>query len=139
MFNGTMSRDFVALIPHAIEPHWDDVYASRLAGFPVNLCYAGWIQGAGIACATHVFDPSTFVSGEQSRQMRYRPTVDSDFSVLVVLHTEGRMETFKYRGSELLCEASGQDFKAAMIHTTACGLALDEPIDHQDSAWQPCG
>jgi hypothetical protein len=53
--------------------------------------------------------------------MRHRPTVD--FSVLAVLHPEGRMETFKYRGSELLCEASGQDFKAAMIHTILCGLA----------------
>jgi len=57
--------------------------------------------------------------------MRYRPTVD--FSVLVVLHPQGRMETFKYRGSELLCEASGQDFKTAMIHTIARGLSLDEP------------
>ena len=56
---------------------------------------------------------------------------------LVVIHIEGRMETFKYRGSELLCEASGPDFRTAMIHTTACGLALDEPIDHQDLAWQP--
>jgi len=32
------------------------------------------------------------------------------------------METFKYRGSELLCEASGPDFRTAMIHTTACGV-----------------
>ena len=40
--------------------------------------------------------------------MRYRSTVKSDFSVLVVLHREGRMETFKYRGSELICEACGQ-------------------------------
>ena len=70
--------------------------------------------------------------------MRYRPTVDSDFSVLVVLHPEGRMETFKYRGSKMICEASGADFRSAMIHTTACGLALDEPIDNQDSARQPC-
>jgi hypothetical protein len=63
---------------------------------------------------------------------RYRPTVDSDFSVLVVLHLEGRLETFKYRGLEMICEASGSDFRDAMIHTTARGLALDEPIDNQD-------
>jgi hypothetical protein len=137
MLKKTMPREFLAPIPHAIELDWDDVYAPRLAGFPVNLCYAGWIQGSGMACATYVFDPTTFVADEQSRQMRYRPTVDSDFSVLVVLHPEGRMDTFKYRGSELICEASGADFRSAMIHTTACGLALDEPIDHQDSACQP--
>ena len=123
-----MSRDFVAFIPYAIESDWDDVYAPRLAGFPLNVCYAEWIQGDGMACATYVFDPSTFVAGEQSRQMRYRPTVDSDFSVLVVLHPRGRMETFKYRGSALLCEASGPDFRTAMIHTTARGLSLDEPF-----------
>ena len=39
------------------------------------------------------------------------------------------METFKYRGSEMISEASGADFRSAMIHTTACGLALDEPIE----------
>ena len=137
MSNGTVSGDFVAFIPYAIEPDWDDVYAPRLAGFPVNLCYAGWIQGSGMACATYVFDPTTFVEGEQSRQMRYRPEVDSDFSVLVKLHRDGGIHTFKYRGSKLICEASGPDFTTAMIHTTARGLAVDEPIDNQDSACQP--
>jgi hypothetical protein len=29
---------------------------------------------------------------ERSRQMRYRPTIDSDFSVVVVLHREGRID-----------------------------------------------
>jgi hypothetical protein len=77
--------------------------------------------------ATYAFDPDTFVDGEQSRQMRYRPTADSYFSVLVVLHREGRIETFKYRGSELICEACGPDLRTAMIHTTAGGLAHDEP------------
>jgi hypothetical protein len=138
MSNGTVSGDFVAFIPYAIEPDWDDVYAPRLAGFPVNLCYAEFIQGSGMACATYVFDPTTFVADVQSRQMRYRPKVDSDFSVLIKLHRDGGIHTFKYRGSEIIREASGSDFRSAMIHTTACGLALDEPIDHQDSARQPC-
>jgi hypothetical protein len=97
--------DCVAFIPHAIEPHWDNVWAPRLAGFPVNIIYAARIEGTGLAHATYVFDPGTFVEGEQSRQMRYRPTIDSDFSVLVVLHREGRIDTFKYRGSDLICEA----------------------------------
>ena len=127
MSKQTTSPDFLACIPHAIEPHWDNVWAPRLAGFPVNIVYAARIEGTGLAQATYVFDPDTFVDGEQSRQMRYRPTVDSYFSVLVVLHREGRIETFKYRGSELICEACGPDFRTAMIHTTAGGLAPGEP------------
>jgi hypothetical protein len=138
MLNGTTSCEFLAPIPHAIESDWDNIWAPRLAGFPVTLCYAGRIPGTGMACATYVFDPTTFVADEQSRQMRYRPTVDSDFSVLVKLHRDGGIHTFKYRGSEMICEASGSDFRGAMIHTTACGLALDEPIDNQGSARQPC-
>ena len=128
MSRKSMLRDFVAFIPYAIASDWDDVYAPRLAGFPLNVCYAEWTVGAGMACATYVFDPTTFVAREQSRQMRYRPEVDSDFSVLVVLHSEGRMETFKYCRSELICEASGSDYRTAMIHTTARGLSLDEPF-----------
>jgi hypothetical protein len=125
---------FMACIPHAIEHNWDNVWAPRLAGFPVNVVYAAASEGVGLAQATYVFDPGTFVAGAQSRQMLYRPTGDSKFSVLIVLHTEGGLETFKYRGSELICEASGPDFRTAMIHATACGLALDEPVDKQDSA-----
>jgi hypothetical protein len=131
--NGTVSDGFVAFIPYAIESDWDEIWAPRLAGFPVNVCYAEWIQHFGVACATYVFDPTTFVEGEQSRQMRYRPKVDSDFSVLVKLHRDGGIDTFKYRGSELICEASGSDFRSAMIHTASCGLSLDEPVDNQDS------
>ena len=40
------SPDFCGVHLHAIEPHWDDVYAPRLAGFPVKVCYAEWIQAA---------------------------------------------------------------------------------------------
>jgi hypothetical protein len=105
MSKQTRSPDFLAFIPHAIESHWDNVLAPRLAGFPVNIVYVARIEGVELAQATYVFDPGTFVDGAQSRQMRYRATVDSDFSVLVVLHPEGRMETFKYRGSEMICEA----------------------------------
>jgi hypothetical protein len=93
----------------------------------VNIVYAARLEGVGLAQATYVFDPGTFIEGEQTRQMRYRPTIESDFSVLVVLRPEGRIETFKYRASELICEACGPDFQTAMIHTSAGGLAPDEP------------
>jgi hypothetical protein len=60
--------------------------------FPLNIAYAARIAGVGLAQATYVFDPSTFAQDEGSRQMRYRPTVDSDFSLLVMLHQEGRID-----------------------------------------------
>jgi hypothetical protein len=75
MSREAMSRDFVVVIQYAIESDWDDIWPPRLAGFPLKLSYAERIPGAGVACATYVFDPTTFVEGEQSRQMRYRPKV----------------------------------------------------------------
>ena len=39
-FVSAFRRVFLACIPHPIEPDWDPVYAPRLAGFPVNICYA---------------------------------------------------------------------------------------------------
>src|SRR6476661_3214808 len=44
---------------------------------------------------------------ESGHETMYRPTIESDFSVPVVFHPEGRVETFKYLGSELICEACG--------------------------------
>jgi len=123
----TTSADFLAFIPHIIEADWDSVHAPCLAGFPVNIVYAARIEGAGLAYATYVFDPGTFAEGDHSRQMRYRSSIERDFSVLVVLHREGKIETFKYRGSELICEACGPDLCTAMIYTTAGGLAAGEP------------
>ena len=105
------SPDFLAFIPHAIEPHWDNFWAPRLAGFPVNIVYAASIEGDGLAQATYVFDPGTLVDGAHSMQMRYRPTIGSDFWVLVKLHRDGRIDTFKYRGSKMICEACGPDFQ----------------------------
>jgi len=135
----TAPPHFPAFIPHVIEEHWDDVWGPRLAGFPVNIVYAARIDGVGLAQATYVFDPGTFIEGEQTRQMRYRPTIESDFSVLVVLRPEGRIETFKYRASELICEACGPDFRTAMIHTTAIGFTSGEPWTNQkafdNQAW----
>ena len=41
------SVESLAFLPHAIEPHWDNVWARRLAGFPVNIVYAARIDGSG--------------------------------------------------------------------------------------------
>lgn len=66
--------------------------------------------------------------------MRYRPAIESVFSVLVVVHSQGRTETFKFRGSKLICEACGLDFRTAMIHTSAGGVAIDEPWTRVETA-----
>ena len=41
------SPNFLARIPHAIEPHWDPVWAPHLAGFPLNIVYAANIGVLG--------------------------------------------------------------------------------------------
>jgi hypothetical protein len=71
------SVESLAFLPHAIELHWDNVWARRLAGFPVNIVYGTRIEGAGRAYATYVFDPGTFVENERSRQMRYCSSIES--------------------------------------------------------------
>jgi len=50
-------RVFLACIPHPIEPDWDPVYAPRLAGFPVNICYASLRGESGPEYATYCFAP----------------------------------------------------------------------------------
>jgi len=92
------------------------------------LSIAARIEGIGLAEATYVFDPGTFIEDEQTRQMRCRPTIESEFSVLVALRPEGRIETFKYRASELICEACGPDFQTAMIHTSPGGKQSTSPV-----------
>ena len=56
---------FLACIPQAIESHWDNVWVPRLAGFPVNIVYIAKIEGVGLAQTTYIFDPGTFIEGEQ--------------------------------------------------------------------------
>jgi hypothetical protein len=36
--------------------------------------------------------------------------------------SDGRIETREYRGEERICQASGPDFRKAMIHATITGL-----------------
>jgi hypothetical protein len=33
-------RSFLDRLPRSIQANWDPVYGPRLAGFPVNVCYA---------------------------------------------------------------------------------------------------
>jgi len=64
--------------------------------------------------ATYIIDPRTFVQDERSRDDHRQR-----------LPPPGRIETSKYRGSELICEAQGPDLQTAMIHITARGIEAD--------------
>jgi hypothetical protein len=53
---------------------------------------------------------------------------------VVISKGDGRIETRKYRGEELVCQASGTDFQKAMIHTTIVGPEEDELLTHGAAA-----
>ncbi len=36
---------FLACVPHEIDSSWDDEWGPRLAGFPLNIAYAGGVNG----------------------------------------------------------------------------------------------
>src|SRR5580693_3091911 len=48
---------FPTCIPHSIEADWGLVHAPRLAGFPVNICYASLARRVG----TGTQDPETYI------------------------------------------------------------------------------
>ena len=86
MANQATPPNFLACIPHAIEPYWDDVWASRLAGFPVNLSMLQgsrglvWPKQRIFSIRAHLFNPSS------PGRCGIGRAIDSDFSVLVKLH-----------------------------------------------------
>ena len=133
MSKPTPSLDFLAFIPYAIESDWDDIWAPRLADFR-STCLCGEDRGCW-AGQRRTFSIRAHLSmDEQSRQMRYRPAIDSDFSVLVKLHRDGGIDTFKYRGSELICEASGVGLSQRNDSHDRMRLSPREPIDNRDLA-----
>ena len=50
---------------------------------------------------------------------------------VVISKGDVRIETRKYRGEELVCQAATPDFQKAMVHTTILGLLEDEPADER--------
>jgi hypothetical protein len=123
---------FIANIPVQIQAEWDPDYA-HLAGFPLNIVYTGLRNSEGQdqprpAAACYWLDPGTYREDEQRREMLYVPREASPYSVRVTVRKDtGTWETRKYRGQELVCAASGPNFKTAMLHTTLAGLESDEP------------
>jgi hypothetical protein len=128
-----MELDFFAFVPSEIEPG-DKGYEPRLAGFPHTLVYSSPpVQTAAepqLVTACYQFDPTTFIEGPDYAEMKYLPRQHSPYVVRVRRETrKGSWETFKYRGEELVCMASGTEFNEAMMQTTVVGLMPDEPVD----------
>jgi hypothetical protein len=124
---------FLANIPHQIEADWDDVYAPRLAGFPLNLLYTSVRKGEGgtfVASCCYWFDLDTYHEDADKRQITYFPRVKSTYRVEVQYRKrDGLWSTWKYDGEKLVAIAEGPGFDLAMVHTTLVGLQPNEPID----------
>ena len=124
---------FIACIPHQIEAGWDNNFAPRLAGFPLNLLYAGvrWtITGKRLRSCCYWFNPRSYSENGDKREMLYLPKVKSAYWVSVEYHKKnGSWYTEKYKDDKLVCIASGPDFDRAMLQTTLIGLRRDEPVD----------
>lgn len=124
---------FIACIPHQIEAEWDNNFAPRLAGFPLNLLYAGvrWtITGKRLRCCRYWFNPWSYSEDGDKREMLYLPKVKSAYWVSVEYHKkDSSWHTLKYKDDKLVYLFSGRDFDRTMFQTTAIGLRRDEPVD----------
>jgi hypothetical protein len=123
---------FIANIPHAIEADGNGEHA-HLAGFPLNIMYTGIRKQADgsnrMVAACYQFDPRTYREDEAKRQMIYVSRKSSRYYIEVTLKRTGVIETRKYNGKRLVCQASGNNFDRTMIHATMSGMELDETED----------
>ena len=99
-FFQAFQRIFLFCVPHSIEADWDPVRAPRLAGLPVNVCYASPRRKLGPEYATYYFDLQ-HVRGEL-RRAKDAVLPAGGKSVLwvevVIRKRDERIETRKYRG-----------------------------------------
>ena len=77
-------------------------------------------------------DPASYIEDEHIRQMQYKSRKASQYSVTVTWDKDrGRWETRKFKGCVSVRYAFGEDYRSAMLRTTAFGPELDEPLDTQ--------
>lgn len=132
---------FVASVPWPIEAGWNPRYA-HLAGFPVNLVYAGLRAPADAGPArpvssSYVFDPGSYREDETSRRLDYFSREASPYWVRVSTRKEAPgLEVTKYRGETVVALCAGADSDGAMIQATLVGLAPDEP-ESPETGGQP--
>jgi hypothetical protein len=123
---------FIANLPQAIEADGNDEYP-HLAGFPLNIMFTGIRQqpdGSNrMVAACYWFDPGTYREDKAKKQMTYVSRKDSHYHMKVILKRTGVIETRKYRGKRLICQATGNTFENALIHATMSGMEWDERED----------
>ncbi len=128
-----LAGGFVSFLPGVIETDWDDV-AHRVAGLPVAISFCGLPpdldrQSVPFALtSSYWITPATYWETEEARGVHYRTRPASDFrlSLLYLKRTQswaGR----KYRGKQLLVEATGRHIWEFIINFTGQGREAEEP------------
>ena len=125
---------FFAFVPSQIkESDVDKEWWPLLEGFPLNILYASVRQGPNMSVVTasafYEPDPATFRGTDTARELTYFNKLGGDHRVRVVFNNAGDIETFKYKGENLIAHASGRNFDRAMTQTTMIGTQEDEPAE----------
>jgi hypothetical protein len=121
-------------LPVPIQPFWDEKYSPVLAGFPVQLVYIGVrprndeTRKPIVMKARYTFDPGSFFENLSKKEMRYLPSLPSDYRIDVAWEkTSKRWRTCKFQGRRPLFYTAGDGFDIVMRQTLAFGLHPDEP------------
>jgi hypothetical protein len=128
-----LAGGFVSFLPGLIESEWDDV-ARWVAGLPLAISFCGLPpdldrQPVPFALtSSYWINAATYWETDQARGVHYRtrPAGDYRVSLLYMKRTQswaGR----KYRGEQLLVEATGRHIWEFIINFTGQGREEDEP------------
>jgi hypothetical protein len=81
------ATDFIAFIPHQIDPSWHEEWGPKLAGFPLNLGYArarNSDAGSNLESLIYWLDPGTYRQGSDHREMCYFTKHPNGYHVRVI-------------------------------------------------------
>ena len=128
-----LAGGFVSFLPGVIETDWDDV-AHRVVGLPVAISFCGLPADLGrqsvpfALTSSYWITPATYWETEEARGVHYRTRPATDFhpSLQYLKRTQswaGR----KYRGGQLLVEATGRHIWEFIINFTGQGREAEEP------------
>ncbi len=123
---------FLASVPHQIDSSWDEEWAPKLAGFPLNIAYVRSPKRESPSqshseTVVYWFDRATYKEDLERREMCYFTKRPNGYHVRVVFNQgRGNWRTEKFKGDVLICSAAGSTFDGAMIQTTMFGAEIDE-------------
>jgi hypothetical protein len=124
------STRLFAFVPNQIEPQ--DGYDPVLAGFPLNILFAGITNDLrtgeqSVVDVCYAPAPETFREDSRQKEMRYFTKPRNGFSIRVTFEKgTGGWGTEKFKGKKLVRSAEGSTFEQTMIHTTMDGPEPDE-------------